>query len=40
MSELKPGPCSYNPKVTLYDHLTKKLEKGPLGKFGSNVGRF
>ncbi|CAD8090677.1 unnamed protein product [Paramecium sonneborni] len=38
--EKKPGPQTYNPKITLEDKLIKKLERAPVGKFGSNQPRF
>lgn len=38
--EKKPGPQTYNPKVSLEDQLIKKLERAPVGKFGSNQPRF
>ncbi|CAD8106123.1 unnamed protein product [Paramecium sonneborni] len=38
--EKRPGPQTYNPKITLDDKLTKKLERAPVGNFGSNQSRF
>ncbi|CAD8190056.1 unnamed protein product [Paramecium octaurelia] len=38
--EKRPGPQAYNPKITLEDKLIKKLERAPIGNFGSNQQRF
>ncbi|KAM3128072.1 hypothetical protein pb186bvf_019835 [Paramecium bursaria] len=38
--EKNPGPQAYDPKTTLHYNLSKKLERAPLGKFGSNEPRF
>ncbi|CAD8187562.1 unnamed protein product [Paramecium octaurelia] len=38
--EKRPGPQTYNPKITLEDKLIKKIERAPVGNFGSNQQRF
>ncbi|KRX01964.1 hypothetical protein PPERSA_07609 [Pseudocohnilembus persalinus] len=40
IQEKKPGPASYDPRVTLQDKLIDKVQKGYRGNFGTTDQRF